>query len=87
MSSIVHKLHTRCKNTVTYSVFCLVIHHRICIFPAKTLLMLMMLGQNVSSKPLSIFTALFSTGLEAAFSSVAFFDHFRMFLTFFDEST
>ena len=43
-----------------YSVFCLVVHQRIYIFPAEPLLRLMMLDPNFSSKPVSMFNALFS---------------------------
>ena len=38
------------KITITYSVLRLVIHQRFCIFPAETLLMLMMLDQDLSFK-------------------------------------
>ena len=52
-------------NTVMYSVLCLVMRQRICIFPAETLLMLTMLDQNLSSKFVSMFNALFSKSFEA----------------------
>ena len=56
-----------------YSVFCLVVHQRICTFPAETLLMLMMLDQNFSSKRVSIFNALCSKRLGSYFFKS---DHF-----------
>ena len=55
LNSVFHKLHTCCKSTLIYSVFCLVVHQRICIFLAETLLMLMMVHPKFSSKPVSIF--------------------------------
>ena len=64
-SSIVHKLHTFCKDTVIAGVLRLVMHQRICICPAETLLMLMMLDQNLSSNFVSMFNALCSRGFEA----------------------
>ena len=75
-SSIVHKLHTFSKASVTYRVLCLVMHQGICIFPAETLLMLMMLDQNLSSNFVSIFNALFSRCLETTFCISCHFDHF-----------
>ena len=51
-------LHTFVKNCNLY-VLRLVMHQRICIFPAETLLVLMMLDQNLSSKFVSTFNALF----------------------------
>ena len=61
----------------------LVMHQRICIFPAETLLMLMMLGQNFSSTFVSIFNVLFSRGFEAISFTVAMFDPFPTDFEFF----
>ena len=69
--------HTFGKNTVIYSVLRLVTHQGICIFPAETLLMLMMLNQKFSSTPVSIFNDIFSRGFEAINFTVTIFDHLR----------
>ena len=74
-SIIVHTLHTFCKKQYILLCLRLVIHQRICIFPAETLLMLMML-------------ALCSRGFEAiSFTVIPFLKNFMLFLMFFDEAT
>ena len=57
------------KNAGIYSVFYLVVPQRICIFPAETLLMLMMLHQTspLSLYPVSMFKALFSGSISGHF--------------------
>ena len=64
------------------NVFCLVAHQRICIFPAETLLLQMMLDPNFSSKLVSIFNVFLLRSLAATFASVAIFEHFPRVLDF-----
>ena len=53
----------------------------------RPFLMLMMLDQNLSSKFVSIFRALFSRGFEAIGFTVAIFDRFPPVFDVFDEAT